>query len=82
MMQEIKTTGRGVRHGFRKTRFYRIYTAYVTGSGKLDSTASIQLPSHDATTRRPIVMKTMERGVSSSASKTSMNLETSCTRVI
>jgi hypothetical protein len=27
MMQEIKTTGQGVRHGFRKTRFYRIYTA-------------------------------------------------------
>lgn len=26
-MQEIKTTGQGVRHGFRKTRFYRIYTA-------------------------------------------------------
>lgn len=27
MIQEIKTTGQGVRHGFRKTRFYRIYTA-------------------------------------------------------
>lgn len=27
MMLEIKTTGRGVRHGFRKTRFYRIYMA-------------------------------------------------------
>ena len=27
MKDEIKTTGQGVRHGFRKTRFYRIYTA-------------------------------------------------------
>jgi hypothetical protein len=30
MIQEITTTGQGVRHGFRKTRFYRIYTAAKT----------------------------------------------------